>query len=406
MPLTYSSAAAQGFSRLLNLYRTYDTPHETKYLFDDNFWFAGNALHAMVDYLLNAELPNKKDLTEQVLTMGFGAYKKYSREFTSRDWWRDDYAWWGNAFLLILHNRRSLDLSQERFDQIHTSAKFCWGKLTENWHDGPYGDKDNAAGSNSNVKGGVFNIPYKEETPENMKGRNSVTNEGYWLLSQGLGKLQPEPKNNYSDAATKMQAWFDKWLDPKNPSFKEPGLRDPRGLVLERPMGNKADPAWCWTGDQGLLFRALTNVGKETAGAIAKAAFDNLSDQKRILHEYLPAGRSDFDVDYATGKGIFLRNLICAGVKTSNCPYAVDIKSNANAVWLNRLNRKTNQFSYNWAGAKEPENWAGAKEPEPLQLFAHGTKSQDLCDLVMQASGLDALNAAMLIAPSETIPNS
>jgi hypothetical protein len=171
-------------------------------------------------------------------------------------------------------------------------------------------------------------------------------------------------------------------------------------------MGNKADPAWCWTGDQGLLFRALTNVGKETAGAIAKAAFDNLSDQKRILHEYLPAGRSDFDVDYATGKGIFLRNLICAGVKTSNCPYAVDIKSNANAVWLNRLNRKTNQFSYNWAGAKEPENWAGAKEPEPLQLFAHGTKSQDLCDLVMQASGLDALNAAMLIAPSETIPNS
>ena len=111
-------------------------------------------------------------------------------------------------------------------------------------------------------------------------------------------------------------------------------------------------------------------------------------------------------VDYATGKGIFLRSLVYAGVKPSNCPYAADIKSNANAVWLNRLNRETNQFSYNWAGAKEPENWAGAKEPEPLQLFAHGTKSQDLCDLVMQASGLDALNAAMLIAPSELIPDS
>ena len=93
-------------------------------------------------------------------------------------------------------------------------------------------------------------------------------------------------------------------------------------------------------------------------------------------------------VDYATGKGIFLRSLVYAGVKPSNCPYAADIKSNANAVWLNRLNRETNQFSY---------NWAGAKEPEPLQLFEQGSKSQDLCNLVMQASGLDALNAAMLI---------
>jgi hypothetical protein len=400
MPLTYSSAAAQGFNRILNLYGTYNTPQvkdETTYLFDKNFWFAGNALHAMVDYLLNAELspPNKKDLTEKVLTMGVGAYKKYSREFTNQDWWRDDYAWWGNAFLLILHNRSTLGLSQESFDQLHRSAQYCWDKLTENWHDGPYGDRDHAAGSNPNIKGGVFNIPYKE-SDDDMKGRNSVTNEGYWLLSQGLGKLQPEP-NNYSTAAAKMHAWFVQWLDPKNHSFKEPGLRDPRKLVLERPMGNEADAGWCWTGDQGLLFRALTNVGdNETAGAIAKAALDNLSVDG-VLHEYLPAGRRGFEVDYATGKGIFLRNLVSAGVKPSNCPYAVDIKHNANAVWLNRLNKETNQFSY---------NWAGGDQPEPLQLSAQGTKSQDLCDLVMQASGLDALNAAMLIAPSEQIPKS
>jgi hypothetical protein len=406
MPLTFSSAAAQGFSRLLDLYGTYNTPHkvndETTYLFDKNFWFAGNALHAMVDYLLNAELPNKKDMTEKVLTMGVGAYKKYSREFTDRDWWRDDYAWWGNAFLLILHNRRPLDLSQDLFDQLHKSAQFCWGKLTENWHDDPYGDSDNAADSNSNVKGGVFNV-YKDETAGDMEGRNSVTNEGYWLLSQGLSKLQPEQKK-YSARAEQMQAWFDQWLDAKNSSFKKPGLRDSRGLVLERPMGNKADPAWCWTGDQGLLFRALTNVGDEkaeAAGEIAKATFHNLSvlDNRigYVLHEYLPPGRRGFMVDYATGKGIFLRSLVCAGVKPSNCPYAANIKSNADAVWLNRLNKETNQFSY---------NWAGAEEPEPLQLFAQGTKSQDLCDLVMQASGLDALNAAMLIAPSELIPDS
>jgi hypothetical protein len=232
-----------------------------------------------------------------------------------------------------------------------------------------------------------------------MKGRNSVTNEGYWLLSQGLAKLPGNPGDpDFSAKATNMQVWFRQWLSDKY----RPGLRDPRKLVLERPMGNAADPAWCWTGDQGLLFRALTNAGDKTAGEIADAAFKNLSapDKKghNILHEHLGANFSGFEVDYATGKGIFVRNLVDAGVKPSNCPYAEDIKQNAAAVWRNRLDKTTNQFSY---------NWAGATSPEPLQLIEDlKGKTQPLCNLVMQASGLDALNAAMLIAPDDHIPDS
>ena len=64
-------------------------------------------------------------------------------------------------------------------------------------------------------------------------------------------------------------------------------------------------------------------------------------------------------------------------------------------MWLNRLDQKTNQFSYNWAGTDKPES---------RQLLS--SKSQDLCNLIMQASGLDALNAAILIAGDEVIPGS
>jgi hypothetical protein len=408
MPETYTTAAAKGFARLVGLYETYNTPYhsptngETSLLFDGNFWFGGNALHTMLDYLIDRRLEDKP-----ILDMGLAVYKKYSSEFGGSQWWRDDYAWWGNAFLQVLNHRDALGYGNPSYSQlmnqlvVHTH--WCWKELTGSWYSGAYGERDNAA-SGADVTGGVFNIPYDDETtpPGNppMKGRNSVTNEGYWLLSQGLAKFPRNPGDpDFSGKAADMQKWFGKWLSDKY----RPGLRDPRGLVPERPMGNAANTEWCWTGDQGLLFRALTNAGEDdTAREIAHAAFKNLSapDQKGrdILHEHLGASFSGFEVDYATGKGIFVRNLVDAGVKPSNCPYAQDIKQNAAAVWRNRLDTTTNQFSY---------NWAGATSPEPLQLIERLTgKIQPLCNLVMQASGLDALNAAMLIAPSEEIPSS
>jgi hypothetical protein len=68
------------------------------------------------------------------------------------------------------------------------------------------------------------------------------------------------------------------------------------------------------------------------------------------------------------------------------------IKTNASAIWANR-NRSTNQFTFNW-------DRAAGYEPDPLRVNG---KSDALCDLIMQASGQDALNAAMWIAPNDPI---
>jgi hypothetical protein len=59
MPETYTTAAAKGFTRLYDLYALYNT----KDLFDGNFWFAGNALHTMLDYLINIGVADPPVLT-------------------------------------------------------------------------------------------------------------------------------------------------------------------------------------------------------------------------------------------------------------------------------------------------------------------------------------------------------
>ena len=104
-----------------------------------------------------------------------------------------------------------------------------------------------------------------------------------------------------------------------------------------------------------------------------------------------------FEPDYANGKGIFIRGLIHVSVAEPGNPFAALIKQNASAVWCNRPDKDTNQFAYNWNGV------AGY---EPTKLESQGNASQALCNLVMQAAGQDALNAAMWIAPNEQIPGS
>ena len=169
-----------------------------------------------------------------------------------------------------------------------------------------------------------------------------------------------------------------------------------RGLLLERPTGNSTDPLG--DGDQGLFIKRPQNKG--TALKIAHSAVANMA-HSGILHEDLEFMKHPklqvFEPDYANGKGIFIRGLIHVSVAEPGNPFAAFIKQNASAVWCNRPDKDTNQFAYNWNGA------AGY---EPTKLKSQGNASQALCNLVMQAAGQDALNAAMWIAPNEQIPGS
>ena len=378
---TFRTAASQGFERLVELYKRHD-------IFEGNFWFGGNSLDTCIDYLLAAGLRDQGRIVE------FGYKQVYQPLRTASDWWHDDYGWWGIALLKAYVNRERLGYDNPGlFEAILDDVKFCWGKLNENWDD----DSDYAPGvPNGSVKGGVWNTKADNQAgpPFGLKGRNSVTNEGFWILSQGLVRACPT-EVKYKQAVEKEAAWFEKWLSVKG------GILNPQGLVLERPLGLTGD--WHWSGDQGLFVGALLGPDPKTlpphAEEIAKAVLTHMTDPAGVLHEDMrfDAEYHQFIDDYATGKGVCVRYLSQLLPLTRDSDLAGFIKVNAKAVWCNRPDNKTtdlvsHQFGFNW----NPGNGQ-----EPLKL--EDGKPRELEDLIMQAAGQDALNAALRLAPDEAI---
>jgi hypothetical protein len=378
---TFKTAAGKGFAELASQYKIG--------VFSGNFWFGGNAFHTCLNYMIGAGAGDQFKIVQT-------AWNIYKDAQSNTGWWRDDYAWWGDAFVLALNNRPALGYGQDLFDQMTTAAEFCWRQLRNNQSDTTYGStpKDNAAGS-ANITGGAYNIFTDQDQPP-MQGRNSVTNEGYWLLSIGLAQRNPTAPV-FGQAAAIMQNWYQQWLTLPSRVPGAIGILNPNGLVLERPTGNSTAPAWYWSGDQGLFCRALyvSNADRQNALNIANAAIGHMKDPQGVLHENLdfmnyPTLRQ-FLGDYSTGKGIFMRSLVEMNVPGG--PFDAFIKKNATEVWCKKgTPDNANQFLLNW-------NKAPGYEPNVLT----GGKSQDLNNLIMQASGQDALNAAMAIAPDEEI---
>jgi len=375
MPVTYAMAAAAGYDALATQYVT--CAQGTA--FADNFWHGATALQTCLDYVVRN---NQKQDLKGILVTGEAVFTAF---VSAKDWWRDDYAWWGNAFMSAWLNRTQLGYGAAQHDALfkHLLAHSldCWARVHATWSDKPYGPGDHADDAAAALSGGVCNVPPGGQT-NSMSGRNSVTNEGYWLLCQALEKVVPA----FGPFARRMTLWYAEWL-----SQRQGGLLDARrALVRERPGGNEFGPNWCWTGDQGLLFRALMNAGDtQTAHVIANAAMAHLTDGAGILHEdaNMPGIIDDYFADYATGKGVLLRNLVAPGASAPPL-VARFVQANAAAVWLNRLDDTTNQFAYDWSlGTK------GVQVP-----------GGDDGKIVMQAAGQDALNAALLISPGADIP--
>jgi hypothetical protein len=382
--VTFREAAASGCTVLA---QQFQTPH----IFDGNFWFGGNTLRTFLDYLVVAELPD----TDQLVSKAFQIYTALK---DASDWWRDDYAWWGTAFVYAIQYQGALGYAPNDplFTDVRAAAADCWEKLYDNWSNDPYP----GVYPGPPITGGVFNT--RQDVL--LAGRNSVTNEGFWLLSQGLAPLNPG-QSQYAIMAKAEQDWFSKWLALPDQAPNMNGILNGNGLVLERPLGNPDAPDWYWSGDQGLFVASVPNP---LAGEIAQSAVKNMSDNG-ILHENLDFTAiptlAGFIADYATGKGVLMRSVaryVVANWQTPPPSYVDFFTKNATMVWCNRLPKEpenpndpdTFNFSFNW-------NW---KVPghEPRVLSVSG-KSQELCDLITQAAGQDALNAALRFTPDAPI---
>lgn len=380
---TYREAAEVGFELL-------DRQYEAE-AFSGNFWFAGNTLHTCLNYLVLAGKTDNSGIFERAVRL----YKEMTAGDT--DWWVDDYGWWGNAFVFAVTHREALGYAGQKYENffagIEAIAAECWVKIAANCRDDPYTRESDYAMADTEITGGVFNSV--TQIGNAFVGRNSVTNEGFWLLSEGLARLSPNACI-YSKAVQYQHNWFNKWLRMEGVPPARNGIFSAQGLVLERPTGNKGDGTWCWSGDQGLFSEALLLADNKNTypEKIILSVIDNMTDESGVLHENMEpllTKFKDFIGDYATGKGIMLRGV--AGVNQVLASEAISdfIRKNASAVWRSR---RDSQFVFNW-------NPSGASSEPDVIDKALTDKSDELCNVIMQSSGLDALNAALQFFPDE-----
>ena len=349
--------------------------------------------------------------------------------------WADDFGWWGlmglNAYKhlkrtgqLVLANR-----------YLELSTNLCWEYKKNTAYDSatsevpvPHGCRNGDANGNS------------------LGVKNTVTNSLLFLLSSRIYRLsleeQIEDSEKYLDMAYRQWLWFDQWFKLEKFEYlkKIPGSG---ALVQERPMAlfdesdytNREHPPWAegwvWTGDQGLVIAALTDmylVRDQLSKWISKNNIDKNFDlavfENRILYLIREIGKgiktalaSSQDLiireapclssfgpihgrDYVAGRGIMMRYV---GSEEEKKLIGVDlndnIKATVEAIWGTR-NKENNQFQPEFTNTENDKNYI-----ENFQKFwglADYVYKWDLKKMkeqnkngVCQSVGLDALGAAI-----------
>jgi hypothetical protein len=405
---TYREAAASAFKRVVDLIGDYSVLANA----GNGYWHMANTLDTCVQYLLVSQTGNNLDtygLVQNALDKVFDfrmselvngkrvpvdpkRWGPWSRNKGEGGPWADDYGWWGMALARAYRNRERLGYDSTFSTRIYTYARNAFTGLAYGW------DPSEAV-PGSGVYGGAWN---HEDTSQAMTGRNSVTNEVLWIFAQLMWDLEKNPI--YQFQMTASQKFF---FDAKAKKFSDNGaLLTEDGLVRERLLGmDNGYPYWTWAGDQGLFMGAcLGHEGNSPnaplALALAKVVTAKLLDSKSpdgVLHDNI-APNSDFNDDYATGKGAFMRMWTYFNTDLSPPPpnYLDLIVANATAVWNNRPTpdapgNAQYQFGFNWNPTGKPVKDGG----EPT--YPGGTTDPSTFSLlVCQVAGLAAFNAICL----------
>ena len=234
----------------------------------NDFWKRGNTFDACLNFVDAVYLqwpndPKVKSMDQKVKEM-LEENLVFFYRFDPGSLWADDFGWWG---LMGLNARKHLlRIGEKELAEkyLKLSTELCWEYKKNTAY-----DKDNDA----------IPVPHgcrNGDANGQSKGvKNTVTNVLLFLLSSRIYRLSltgvlPD-RDKYLDMAFRQWNWFNEWFDlPEYNYFKE--LSSGGMLVQERPMAfirgsdyiDKIHPPWAegwvWTGDQGMLVAALTDM--------------------------------------------------------------------------------------------------------------------------------------------------
>lgn len=369
-----------------------------------SFWIAGNTFQTFLDYWIATGQPTDDQISKPSLqyfheTVKADATPADLNSLTEQGLeggpWLDDYGWWGNAFMTAMENASALGMSQDDIEMCRQSAENCWQIMNYGW------DKENTPP----IGGGVWNCHrtgnWHGLEEWKLTGRNSVTNLQYWLLSVRLHTLTQDDR--FLDPNTDILKWFIDGFEKK--LLFDAGSR----LVRERFLGEHDSDSvkgFYWVGDQGLFLacctaekRAVPPAFKNLHDDVLNAVLTGMKDDSHVIHDH-KISLSQFDNDYATGKGIFMRHALPIAKANQNADLKQCILESATYAWNNATTYpdSTRVFKFGWnnTGKLPPGDW----DTSSSTLDSH------FRNLILQASGLDAMAAAAALDPNGIVPES
>ena len=405
----------------------------------NDFWKRGNTFDACLVFADAAyqqwpDDPEVKAMQLLVVKMLKENLAFFNR-FDPGGLWADDFGWWG---LLALNARKHLlrmgetELADE---YLNLATNRCWEYKKKIAYDHtttakpvPHGCRNGDANGNSK---GV---------------KNTVTNVLLFLLSSRIYRLTLEENisdnDKYIEMAYRQWIWFDSWFKLNEYQYLK-NISSSGALVQERPIAffensdymDKSHPPWAegwvWTGDQGMLVAALTDmlaVKEDLSVWIEKNSVDSDFDittfEKKIRHLIMQIGHgaksalfsnedniireapclSSFGPnhgnDYLAGRGIMMRYF---GARKENALLGVDLSDNilatVDAIWKKR-DTTNNQFQPEFTSIENDKLYI--EQFRKLWGLADDVRIWDIKKMkeqnkfgVCQSIGLDALGAAI-----------
>ena len=404
-----------------------------------DFWKRGNTFDACLVFAAAVQQrwpndPQVKEMNAKIVKMleqNLAFFKGVKVEVM----WADDFGWWG----LMALNARKLLLSlgeTELADKYwELSSDLCWEykKLTAYDHTTnakpvPHGCRNGDAGGNSP---GV---------------KNTVTNVLLFLLSTRIYRVAKaetrEDTDKYLEMAYAQWLWFTEWFELEEYEFLKQ-LSTVGALVQERPIAefegsgytDKVHPPWAegwvWTGDQGMIVAALSDMIAEKddyAEFVSKYNLDPdfdadifetkaeniiqligkgvknalISDADGLIREAACSSSLGpvHGGDYLAGRGIMMRYLGSMEIKPRlGVNLYIEVQNTAQAIWETR-NTENNQFQPEYTSAENDRLYV--EQFRKLWGLADDVQTWDLEPMpvehkegVCQAVGLDMLGAAI-----------
>jgi len=403
----------------------------------NDFWKRGNTFDACLTFVDAAyqKWPYNEDIRAIQLTVRDMLTENLSffNSFNPGNLWADDFGWWGLMALNARKHLLKMGETELADSYLKLSTDLCWEYKKNTAYDQtttakpvPHGCRNgDANGSNKGVK-------------------NTVTNVLLFLLSTRIYRLTLEEKivdnDKYLDMAYKQWLWFEHWF--KLDKYEYLKKISPYGaLVQERPIAFFEDSdykeishppwaeGWVWTGDQGMLVAALTDmyaVRNELATYMenSNTEFDILDFEMKILTYIKLIGNgiksalisnkdsiireapcfSSFGPnhgnDYLAGRGIMIRYLGAKEIKTFiGADMTENIYATVDAIWQTR-DISNNQFKPEFTSLENDKLYV--EQFKKLWGLADDIYKWDIKKMkeqnkngVCQSIGLDALGAAI-----------